>query len=153
MIINTHIHMWAFLSLLFAGSCIFASLSYFSHSISSYCLLICYIWWYNHLFATFILMRLWFQYLWLKFQSFIGQEDAQEARSTFTDNTNWDWSCWGDRILSDMGFGLILLLILYIIWDVNYFIRCVFTVALGRLFQRKRKINETTTIYGSIQAQ
>lgn len=49
-----------------------------------------------------------------------------------------------------MGFGLILLLILYIIWDVNYFIRCIFSVALGRLFQRKRKINETTTIYGII---
>lgn len=55
-----------------------------------------------------------------------------------------------------MGFGLILLLILYIIWDVNYFIRCVFTVAMGRLFQRKRKISETTTIYGmweQIEAQ
>lgn len=52
-----------------------------------------------------------------------------------------------------MGFGLILLLILYIIWDVNYFIRCVFTVALGRLFQRKRKISETTTIYGLCTTQ
>lgn len=50
--------------------------------------------------------------------------------------------------INKMGFGLILLLILYIIWDFNYFIRCVFTVALGRLFQRKRKINETTSIYG-----
>lgn len=48
-----------------------------------------------------------------------------------------------------MGFGLILLLILYVIWDVNYFIRCVFTVFMGRLFQRKRKISETTTIYGN----
>lgn len=46
------------------------------------------------------------------------------------------------------GLGIIALLILYIVWDVNYFIRCVFTVAMGRLFQRKRKINETTTIYG-----
>ncbi|XP_055316202.1 protein THEM6-like isoform X2 [Sitodiplosis mosellana] len=52
-----------------------------------------------------------------------------------------------------MGFGLILLLILYIIWDFNYFIRCVFTVALGRLFQQKRKINETTTIYGLCTTQ
>lgn len=49
-----------------------------------------------------------------------------------------------------MGFGLILLLILYIIWDVNYFIRCVFTVAMGRLFQSKRKISDTTTIYGML---
>lgn len=48
-----------------------------------------------------------------------------------------------------MGFGLILLLILYIIWDVNYFIRCVFTVAMGRLFQSKRKVSDTTTIYGN----
>ncbi|XP_031632969.1 protein THEM6-like [Contarinia nasturtii] len=52
-----------------------------------------------------------------------------------------------------MGFGLILLLILYIIWDVNYFIRCVFTVAMGRLFQSKRKITETTTIYGLCTTQ
>lgn len=47
-----------------------------------------------------------------------------------------------------MGFGLILLLILYVIWDVNYALRFLFTVAAGRLFQRKRKINESTTIYG-----
>lgn len=47
-----------------------------------------------------------------------------------------------------MGFWLVALLVLYIIWDVNYFIRCVFTVAMGRLFQRKRKITETTSIYG-----
>lgn len=47
-----------------------------------------------------------------------------------------------------MGFWLTALLILYVIWDVNYFLRCVFTVAMGRLFQRKRKISETTTIYG-----
>lgn len=49
-----------------------------------------------------------------------------------------------------MGWGLVLLLILYIIWDVNYFIRCVFTVAAGRLFQKKRKISDTTTIYGNV---
>lgn len=47
-----------------------------------------------------------------------------------------------------MAWGLVLLLILYIIWDVNYFIRCVFTVACGRLFQKKRKILDTTSIYG-----
>lgn len=49
-----------------------------------------------------------------------------------------------------MGCGLeiILLLVLYIIWDVNYFIRCVFTVGLGRLLQKKRKITDTTTIHG-----
>lgn len=48
---------------------------------------------------------------------------------------------------------LVFLLILYIIWDVNYFIRCVFTVFCGRLFQKKRKLNETTTIYGICTSQ
>lgn len=43
---------------------------------------------------------------------------------------------------------IIAILVLYIIWDVNYFIRCVFTVAFGRLFQSKRKISDTTQIYG-----
>lgn len=54
------------------------------------------------------------------------------------------------RQSDDMGCGLgaLLLLVLYIIWDVNYFIRVVFTVGLGRLFQKKRKIVETTSIYG-----
>lgn len=46
------------------------------------------------------------------------------------------------------GLGAILLLVLYIIWDVNYFIRVVFTVGLGRLFQKKRKVVDTTSIYG-----
>lgn len=59
---------------------------------------------------------------------------------------------WTGNRISKMGYGLILLLILYIIWDVNYFIRCLFTVAMGRLFQRKRKISETTTIYGNANA-
>lgn len=40
------------------------------------------------------------------------------------------------------------LLILYILWDVNYFLRCVFTVIFGRLFQKKVKITDTTTITG-----
>lgn len=46
--------------------------------------------------------------------------------------------------------GLVLLLILYIIWDVNYFIRVVFTVLLGKLLGKKTKLSETTTIYGKI---
>ena len=45
---------------------------------------------------------------------------------------------------------LVALLILYIIWDVNYFIRCVFTVLAGKLFQKKRKITDKTTIYGKM---
>ncbi|XP_053947856.1 protein THEM6 [Anastrepha ludens] len=48
---------------------------------------------------------------------------------------------------------LVVLLILYIIWDVNYFIRCIFTVLAGRLFQSKRKVTDTTTIYGLCTSQ
>lgn len=44
--------------------------------------------------------------------------------------------------------AIILLLVLYIIWDVNYFLRCVFTVGLSRFLQKKVKITETTTIDG-----
>ncbi|XP_073829593.1 protein THEM6 [Musca autumnalis] len=51
-----------------------------------------------------------------------------------------------------MGFVLFAL-ILYIIWDVNYFLRCVFTVFAGRLFQSKRKVTDTTTIYGLCTSQ
>uniref|UniRef100_A0A1A9WAY2 Protein THEM6 n=1 Tax=Glossina brevipalpis TaxID=37001 RepID=A0A1A9WAY2_9MUSC len=42
---------------------------------------------------------------------------------------------------------LVLALILYIIMDVNYFLRCIFTVLVGSLFQQKRKVTDTTTIY------
>lgn len=38
--------------------------------------------------------------------------------------------------------------IAYIFWDVNYFLRVAFTVLMGRLFQKKCGINDTTTIYG-----
>ncbi|XP_018792980.1 PREDICTED: protein THEM6 [Bactrocera latifrons] len=48
---------------------------------------------------------------------------------------------------------LVTLLVLYIIWDVNYFIRCIFTVLAGRLFQSKRKVTDTTTIYGLCTSQ
>lgn len=51
-------------------------------------------------------------------------------------------------ITMSCGLGALLLLVLYIIWDVNYFIRVVFTVGLGRLFQKKRKVVDTTSIYG-----
>lgn len=47
------------------------------------------------------------------------------------------------------GLGVIFLLILYIIWDVNYFIRCIFTVVFGRLFQKKVKLTDTTSILGN----
>lgn len=40
--------------------------------------------------------------------------------------------------------------IAYIFWDVNYFLRVAFTVLIGRLFQKKCGINDTTTIYGEL---
>jgi len=36
---------------------------------------------------------------------------------------------------------------------VNYFIRCIFTVGFGRLFQKKVKITDTTSIYGLCTSQ
>ncbi|KOB75063.1 Mesenchymal stem cell protein DSCD75, partial [Operophtera brumata] len=35
----------------------------------------------------------------------------------------------------------------YVFWDVNYFLRIAFTIGIGRLFQKKCGINDTTTIY------
>lgn len=49
----------------------------------------------------------------------------------------------------DCGLSIIGLLILYILWDVNYFIRVIYTVGLARLFQKKCKITDTTRIYGN----
>ncbi|XP_058455503.1 protein THEM6 [Malaya genurostris] len=48
---------------------------------------------------------------------------------------------------------LIALLVLYVIWDVNYFIRCVVTLGYGMVFQRKRKVTDQTTIYGLCTTQ
>ncbi|XP_011564746.3 protein THEM6 [Plutella xylostella] len=42
----------------------------------------------------------------------------------------------------------VILIILYICFDVNYFVRTYFTVLSGRLYQRKYGVNETTHIYG-----
>ncbi|CAG9811319.1 unnamed protein product [Chironomus riparius] len=53
-----------------------------------------------------------------------------------------------------MGFTTIVIaLFIYIIWDVNYFIRCVFTLGFAQFFQRKRKISEMTSIYGLCTTQ
>lgn len=60
----------------------------------------------------------------------------------------WQRQCTGAGRVNMALSGLVLLLILYIIWDVNYFIRFVFTVVLGKLFGKKTKLTETTTIYG-----
>ncbi|GAB1865854.1 Protein THEM6 [Camponotus japonicus] len=43
--------------------------------------------------------------------------------------------------------------ILYILFDVNYFVRIIGTVLWGRLFQKKKKLFDTTTIYGICSTQ
>ncbi|XP_026328784.1 protein THEM6-like [Hyposmocoma kahamanoa] len=43
--------------------------------------------------------------------------------------------------------------LLYVFWDVNYFLRVAFTIGIGRLFQKKCGINDTTTIYGLCTTQ
>ncbi|GBP04297.1 Protein THEM6 [Eumeta japonica] len=47
----------------------------------------------------------------------------------------------------------IALLISYIFFDVNYFLRIAFTIGIGRLFQKKCGVNDTTTIYGFCTTQ
>lgn len=48
-----------------------------------------------------------------------------------------------------MAFILIVcLLILYALWDVNYFLRCIVTLGYGTFFQSKAKILDETCIYG-----
>lgn len=45
-------------------------------------------------------------------------------------------------------FVICVIAILYIFFDVNYFLRIIFTVVVGRLFEKRVKITEPTTIYG-----
>lgn len=42
---------------------------------------------------------------------------------------------------------IVALLILYALWDVNYFLRCVVTLGYGMFFQSKAKITDKTSIY------
>ncbi|XP_063986676.1 protein THEM6 [Diachasmimorpha longicaudata] len=46
-----------------------------------------------------------------------------------------------------------ILLVLYIFFDVNYFLRILLTVGWGRLFQKKTKIFDSTCIYGICTTQ
>jgi len=43
--------------------------------------------------------------------------------------------------------------ILYILFDVNYFLRIISTIVWGRLFEKKKKLFDTTTIYGKFTHQ
>ncbi|XP_019869851.1 protein THEM6 [Aethina tumida] len=45
------------------------------------------------------------------------------------------------------------LLFLYVLFDVNYFIRLLVTIGVGRLFEKKKKIEDTTTVYGFCTTQ
>ncbi|XP_049866216.1 protein THEM6-like [Pectinophora gossypiella] len=47
-----------------------------------------------------------------------------------------------------MLYFLVLLVMFYILYDVNYFVRTYFTVLSGRLYQRNYTLDETTTIFG-----
>ncbi|XP_066599770.1 protein THEM6 [Prorops nasuta] len=47
----------------------------------------------------------------------------------------------------------VILLLLYIVFDVNYFLRIIFTVGWGRIFEKKKRIFDTTTIYGICTTQ
>ncbi|KMQ93336.1 hypothetical protein RF55_6567 [Lasius niger] len=43
--------------------------------------------------------------------------------------------------------GVAIIAILYILFDVNYFVRIIATVMWGRLFEKKKKLFDKTTIY------
>ncbi|KAG5888390.1 hypothetical protein JTB14_035696 [Gonioctena quinquepunctata] len=43
--------------------------------------------------------------------------------------------------------------LLYVFFDVNYFLRVAFTIAWGKLFQKKKKLDETTEVYGICTTQ
>lgn len=45
------------------------------------------------------------------------------------------------------------LLLLYIFFDVNYFLRIIFTIGWGKIFDKKKKIDEQTEIYGLVTTQ
>ncbi|KAJ8922817.1 hypothetical protein NQ315_007852 [Exocentrus adspersus] len=43
--------------------------------------------------------------------------------------------------------------LLYILFDVNYFLRIAFTIGWGKLFDKRKKIDESTEIYGVCTTQ
>ncbi|VVD02819.1 unnamed protein product [Leptidea sinapis] len=46
-----------------------------------------------------------------------------------------------------------IVLLLYVFWDVNYFLRVAFTIGVGRLFNKKSGLKDPTTIYGFCTTQ
>ncbi|KAJ8973110.1 hypothetical protein NQ317_014449 [Molorchus minor] len=43
--------------------------------------------------------------------------------------------------------------LLYILFDVNYFLRIIFTIGWGKLFDKRKKLDETTEVYGICTSQ
>nr|CAI5831110.1 unnamed protein product [Callosobruchus analis] len=50
-------------------------------------------------------------------------------------------------------FWITVIVLLYIFFDINYFLRIAFTIGWGRLFQKKKKVDEATEIYGICTTQ
>lgn len=55
---------------------------------------------------------------------------------------------WTQTLPKTMFLFVVGLLILYALWDVNYFIRCITTLGYGMFFQKKAKITDKTAIWG-----
>lgn len=53
-----------------------------------------------------------------------------------------------DIFTTYIAFVLGILLLIYIFWDINYFIRTIFTITVGRIFQEELKVDDTCIIYG-----
>lgn len=53
-----------------------------------------------------------------------------------------------DLFLLISWLSLIVVLLAYVLWDVNYFLRIIFTVGYALYFEDNVKPDETTTVYG-----
>lgn len=78
----------------------------------------------------------------------------------------WNWSPWGCRHLACQSFPytpgghfasstmvcLLSIAAIVILWffDVQYYLRIISTVLLGRLFQKRGKVTDPTVIYGKV---
>ncbi|CAL1688944.1 unnamed protein product [Lasius platythorax] len=50
-------------------------------------------------------------------------------------------------------YGMAIIAIFYVLFDVNYFIKFLFIIIWGRLFNKNKKLLDTTTIYGICTTQ
>lgn len=58
-----------------------------------------------------------------------------------------------DECLACYSILITVLFLLYVFFDVNYFLRIISTIGWGRLFDKKKKIDEHTEIYGICTTQ